>query len=47
MTGSPLASVSEVRAQISHPIIDADGHLLESVPLLLRHVDEHFDGAAV
>ena len=47
MSGTSLASVSEVRAQISHPIIDADGHLLESVPLLLRYVGEHFDGAAV
>jgi predicted TIM-barrel fold metal-dependent hydrolase len=47
MSGTPLPSVSEVREQISHPIIDADGHLLESVPLLLRHVGDLFDGAAV
>jgi hypothetical protein len=34
-----LSRIARIRAQLDHPIIDADGHLLESVPLLLEHVD--------
>jgi predicted TIM-barrel fold metal-dependent hydrolase len=34
-----LRRIARIRAQLDHPIIDADGHLLESVPLLLEHVD--------
>ncbi len=30
--------VREIRAEFDHPIVDADGHLIESVQLLFRHV---------
>jgi hypothetical protein len=42
-----LRRIQEIRGQLDHPIIDADGHLLESVPLLLEHVDADAGAAAV
>jgi predicted TIM-barrel fold metal-dependent hydrolase len=41
-----LRRIEWIRAQLDHPIIDADGHLLESVPLLLEHVDAVAGAAA-
>ena len=41
-----LRRIAEIRAQLDHPIIDTDGHLLESVPLLLEHVDADAGAAA-
>lgn len=32
--------IEEIRSALTHPIVDADGHLLESVPLLFQYVDE-------
>lgn len=32
--------IQELRGSLSHPIVDADGHLLESVPLLFQYVGE-------
>ena len=34
MSGNGHATTSEVRAQLNHPIIDADGHWLEFGPLV-------------
>ena len=31
------ASASHVREQIDHPIIDADGHILEFMPEIREH----------
>jgi len=32
--------IREIRERLDHPIVDADGHLLESVPLLLESVEK-------
>lgn len=39
--------IGEIRAGLDHPIVDADGHLLESVPLLFQHVAETGGAAMV
>jgi predicted TIM-barrel fold metal-dependent hydrolase len=31
--------VAEIRRDLDHPIVDADGHWLESIPLLLEYID--------
>ncbi|MFI5046733.1 MAG: amidohydrolase family protein [Acidimicrobiia bacterium] len=36
----PLAEVEAIRAQLDHPVIDADGHLTEHSPLLLDLMEE-------
>ena len=41
-----LRKIAEIRAELDHPIIDADGHMLESVPMLLEHVDAEAGPAA-
>jgi predicted TIM-barrel fold metal-dependent hydrolase len=33
-----LQRIREIRASLDHPIVDGDGHLIESVPLLFEHV---------
>jgi len=33
-----FSKVQAVRRTLSHPVVDADGHLIESVPLLFEHV---------
>jgi predicted TIM-barrel fold metal-dependent hydrolase len=41
MKGVDQASVPRLRAlrdELSHPVVDADGHLIESLPLLLEYV---------
>ena len=30
-----MTSSADIRAQLSHPVIDADGHWLEQVPIFL------------
>jgi hypothetical protein len=47
MTDSAKArdEIRAIREGLSHPVVDGDGHLLESVPLLLHYVDE-LGGAA-
>ena len=35
-----MASASEVRAQLSHPIIDCDGHIREFMPGVLPYLRE-------
>lgn len=42
-----LRRIAEIRAELDHPIVDTDGHLLESVPLLLERVDADAGAAAV
>ena len=37
----PHATATEIHAQLSHPVVDADGHVLESVPILADYVREH------
>jgi predicted TIM-barrel fold metal-dependent hydrolase len=32
---------AEIHARLGHPVVDADGHLLESVPILADYVREH------
>ena len=32
--------IREIRSRLSHPVVDADGHLLESVPLLFQYVEK-------
>lgn len=39
--------IAAIRSGLDHPIVDADGHLLESVPLLFEHVAELGGGAMV
>ena len=41
-----LRKIAEIRAELDHPIIDADGHMLESVPMLLERVDAEAGPAA-
>ena len=36
-----------VRASLHHPVIDADGHILESLPLLMEYVERLYGTAAV
>lgn len=36
----PSATVREIRSSIDHPVIDADAHQIESVPLLLDFIGE-------
>ncbi|HEX6008145.1 MAG TPA: hypothetical protein VFY80_09290, partial [Burkholderiales bacterium] len=38
MTTSPRAA--QIRAGLSHPIIDGDGHWLEPIPVFLEYLDE-------
>jgi predicted TIM-barrel fold metal-dependent hydrolase len=33
-------SASEIRHQLSHPIVDCDGHWLESQPILIDYIDQ-------
>ena len=40
------AEVTEIRSQIDHPIIDADGHIIEYVPLV-RDILVEVGGSAV
>jgi hypothetical protein len=47
LSRAALRRIAEIRAGLDHPIVDADGHLLESVPLLLEHVDADAGPAAV
>jgi len=45
-TTDATRKIAEIRERLDHPIIDADAHLLESVPLLLEHVDAQAGAAA-
>ena len=47
LSADELRRIARIRAELGHPIIDADGHLLESVPLLLERVDAHAGAPAV
>ena len=40
MKTRPLAKVEEIRRRIGHPIVDADAHQLETVPVLLDYLRE-------
>jgi predicted TIM-barrel fold metal-dependent hydrolase len=40
VTFSPSAEIMEIRSRIDHPIVDADGHLLEVMPLVFDYVRE-------
>src|SRR5262245_26887670 len=40
MTTAQRWKPAEIRARLSHPIIDTDGHMLEVTPVLLDHVRE-------
>ena len=40
MTVSTTTRSAEVRARLSHPIIDGDGHTIEVIPLLLDYIRE-------
>jgi predicted TIM-barrel fold metal-dependent hydrolase len=42
----PSAATAEIRARLGHPIIDADGHLIEFMPYVFDLVREH-EGARV
>src|SRR6185503_5654229 len=35
-----MAASSEIRAQLGHPVIDADGHVLEYLPAVEPHLRE-------
>ena len=39
MTGK-TTDVAKIRAQIKHPIVDGDGHWVESVPVLIDYVSQ-------
>ena len=32
-------TAEEIHAQLDHPIIDADGHMLESIPVLTDYLE--------
>src|SRR4051812_15549617 len=34
------ARAAEIRAGLGHPVIDGDGHWMESIPVLLEYLDE-------
>jgi len=38
ITEEPTSRVRALREKLDHPVIDADGHLIESLPLLLEYV---------
>jgi predicted TIM-barrel fold metal-dependent hydrolase len=38
MKNRPIAKVEEIRKRIDHPIVDADAHQLETVPVLLDYL---------
>ena len=40
MKSRPMAKVEEIRRKIGHPIVDADAHQLETVPVLLDYLRE-------
>ena len=40
MKNRPMAKVEEIRRRIGHPIVDADAHQLETVPVLLDYLRE-------
>jgi predicted TIM-barrel fold metal-dependent hydrolase len=40
MKNRPVAKVEEIRRRIGHPIVDADAHQLETVPVLLDYLRE-------
>src|SRR5579862_1409346 len=40
MTIAPRSKSSEVRARIGHPVVDADGHIMEYMPLVEEYVRE-------
>ena len=40
MNRRPHAKVEEIRRRIDHPIVDADAHQLETVPVLLDYLRE-------
>jgi len=40
MNNRPMAKVEEIRRRIDHPIVDADSHQLETVPVLLDYIRE-------
>ena len=40
MRARPHAKVEALRRRIDHPIVDADGHQLETVPVLLDYIRE-------
>jgi len=39
--GHSKLSAAELRSQLSHPVIDADGHLIETAPVFKRHLREY------
>lgn len=41
-----MATSSEIRAQLTHPVIDADGHVLEYLPAVQPHLREALGAAA-
>ena len=40
MKAKPHPKVAEIRRRIDHPIVDADAHQLETVPVLLDYIRE-------
>ena len=38
---------AKIRAQLNHPVIDADGHWLEPVPVFLDFLQQEGGGGAV
>ena len=40
MTANTHMKSSEIRAQLGHPVIDADGHWLEPVPIFLDFLQQ-------
>jgi len=43
MTQRESASASEIRRRLDHPVVDADGHFMELMPLVDEHVLAHLD----
>ena len=42
----PKKSVRDIRDAIDHPIVDADGHQIEFMPLVIEEVGKILSGAA-
>ncbi len=47
MSGAPASRSAEIRARLTHPVVDADGHYIEVSPVLLDYVQQVGGSGAV
>jgi predicted TIM-barrel fold metal-dependent hydrolase len=46
-TGAVQSRSARIRAQLAHPVIDGDGHVVELMPVFLDYVRDHGAGALI